>query len=180
MSKRWMVAAIAAVGLAAVAIGGAARGSRAGAGGDETQACDPGAKPANFNFTLKDLDGKDVSLASFKGKVVLLDFWATWCGPCKIEIPWFMEFHQKYKDRGFTVVGISSDDTIDKLKPFAAEYKMNYPVLQGLGRDDVHDAFGPVYGLPTTLLIGRDGRICKTHMGLKPKAQFEKEILGLL
>jgi len=179
MSKRWFVASIAAVGLAAVANSGAGRGGWFQSG-RAAGVCDPNAKPANFDFTLKDLSGNDVRLSSFKGKVILLDFWATWCGPCKLEIPWFVEFQQKFQNRGFTVVGISSDDTPDQLRPFVAEYKMNYPVLQGLGRDDVHDAFGPVWGLPTTLIIGRDGRICSKHMGLAPKGQFEKEILGLL
>jgi thiol-disulfide isomerase/thioredoxin len=179
MSKAWVVASIAAVGLAVVAINGSDRGGWS-PGRGTAAACDPDARPANFNFALKDLNGGDVRLSSFKGKVILLDFWATWCGPCKLEIPWFIEFQQKYRARGFTVVGISSDDTLEKLRPFVDEYKMSYPVLQGLGRDDVHDAFGPVYGLPTTLLISRDGRICRTHMGLVTKGQFEKEIVGLL
>jgi thiol-disulfide isomerase/thioredoxin len=179
MSKRWMVAALAAVGLAAVAISGVGKTPSASEG-EAATACDPNAKPANLEFTLKDLNGSDVKLSSYKGKVILLDFWATWCGPCKLEIPWFNEFHQKYKDKGFTVVGISADDELDKLKPFVAEYRMSYPVLQGLGRDDVQEALGPVWGLPTTLLISRDGKICKKHMGLAPKAEFEKEILGLL
>jgi len=180
MSKRWIVAAVAAVGLAAVAINGLGVPSSRSATGEATGACDPNAKPANFNFTMKDVNGNDVKLSSYKGQVILLDFWATWCGPCKLEIPWFTEFQQKYKDRGFTVIGISSDDELAALKPFVTQYKMNYPVLQGLGRDDVHEAFGPVPGLPTTLLIGRDGRICKKHIGLAPKAEFEKDILGLL
>jgi peroxiredoxin len=179
MDKRWFVAAVLAAALAAVAISGkgifSTTGEAAGAG-----ACDPAAKAANFNFTLKDVSGKDVSLASFKGKVILLDFWATWCGPCKVEIPWFMEFQQKYKARGLVVVGISSDDPIEKLKPFVAQQQFNYVILQGLDRDDVHDAFGPIWGLPTTYLISRDGKLCKKHMGLAPKEQFEKEILGLL
>jgi thiol-disulfide isomerase/thioredoxin len=179
MSKAWIVASIAAAGLAVVAINGSDRGGWS-PGGDTAAACDSDARPANFDFVLKDLSGRDVKLSSFKGNVILLDFWATWCGPCKLEIPWFIEFQQKYGERGFTVVGISSDDTLEKLKPFVAEYKMSYPVLQGLGRDDVHDAFGPVYGLPTTLLISRDGRICRKHMGLVTKGQFEKEIVGLL
>jgi peroxiredoxin len=178
MSKRWIVAAAAAVGLAAVAIGGVGGSTWSGRGA--SSACDPNAKPANLNFTLKDINGNDVKLSSFKGKVVLLNFWATWCGPCKIEIPWFNEFHQKYKDRGFVVVGISADDTVEQLKPFVAEYKMTYPVLVGLGREDVQEALGPVWGLPTTLLISRDGKICSTHMGLGPRAEFEKGILGLL
>ena len=179
MDKRWLVAAGLAVALAAVVISGtgifSTAGEAAGAG-----ACDPSAKPANLNFTLKDVNGRDVSLATFKGKVILLNFWATWCGPCKIEIPWFMEFQQKYKDKGLVVVGISSDDTIEKLKPFVAQQQFNYVILQGLDREDVHDAFGPIWGLPTTYLIGRDGKLCKKHMGLAPKEQFEKEILGLL
>ena len=180
MSMRWILAAVAAVGLAAVAISGLGGPSGLSATDAAAGACDPNAKPANLSFTMKDVNGYDVKLSSYKGQVILLDFWATWCGPCKVEIPWFMEFQQKYKDKGFTVVGISSDDELATLKPFVARYKMNYPVLQGLGRDDVHEAFGPVYGLPTTIVIGRDGKICKTHMGLAPKAQIEKEILGLL
>lgn len=179
MSNRWVLASIVAVGLAAVAISGRGKSSVTSKG-EPAGACDPNAKAANFNFTMKDVDGNDVKLASYKGKVILLDFWATWCGPCKMEIPWFKEFHQKYQDKGFTVVGISSDDAIEQLRPFVAEYKMNYPVLQGLGRDDVHEAFGPVWGLPTTLIISRDGKICRRHLGLAPRAEFEKEILGLL
>ena len=132
------------------------------------------------NFTLKDVNGKDVKLSSYNGKVVLVNFWATWCGPCKIEIPWFNEFQQKYQDKGFVVLGISADDTVEQLKPFVAQYKMTYPVLVGLGRDDVQEALGPVYGLPTTLLISRDGKVCQKHMGLAKKAEFEKGILGLL
>jgi len=178
MNKRWIVAAAAAVGLAAATINGV--GGAPWPTGDVAGACDPNAKPANLNFTLKDLGGKDVKLSSFKGKVILLNFWATWCGPCKIEIPWFNEFHQKYKDKGFLVLGISADDTVEQLKPFVAENKMTYPVLVGKGRDDVQEALGPVWGLPTTLIISRDGKVCHTHMGLAKKADFEKGILGLL
>jgi thiol-disulfide isomerase/thioredoxin len=178
MSKRWIVSAAAAVGLALVAINGFGGQTRAAA--PAAGVCDPNAKPANMNFTLKDIGGKDVKLASFKGKVVLLNFWATWCGPCKVEIPWFNEFQQKYQDKGFVVLGISADDTVEQLQPFVAQYKMTYPVLVGLGRDDVQEALGPVWGLPTTLLISRDGKICKKHMGLAQKAEFEKGIVGLL
>jgi thiol-disulfide isomerase/thioredoxin len=175
---RWIVAAAAAAGLAAVAISGAGSQSKPAAGA--AGARDPNAKPANLNFTLKDISGKDVKLSSYKGKVVLLNFWATWCGPCKVEIPWFNEFQQKYQDKGFVVLGVSADDTVEQLRPFVAQYKMSYPVLVGLGRDDVQEALGPVYGLPTTLLISRDGKICQRHMGLARKAEFEKSILGLL
>ena len=178
MSKRWILAAAAALGLAAVTINGA--GGAARSPGEFSGECDPNAKPANLNFTLKDLGGRDVKLSSYKGKVILLNFWATWCGPCKIEIPWFNEFHQKYKDRGLVVLGISADDTVEQLKPFVAEYKMSYPVLVGKGREDVQEALGPVWGLPTTLIIGRDGRTCHKHTGLAKKAEFEKGILGLL
>jgi thiol-disulfide isomerase/thioredoxin len=112
--------------------------------------------------------------------VILLDFWATWCGPCKVEIPGFVEMQNTYGPKGFQVIGISIDDKADQLKPFAAEYKMNYPVLQGLGRDDVTDALGPILGLPTTLIIGRDGRICAAHAGMTSKETFENQIKELL
>ena len=86
---------------------------------------------ANLNFVLKDADGKDFHLASQKGKVILLDFWATWCPPCKVEIPWFVEFQQKYGPQGLAVIGVSVDDPASKLKPFAQQYKINYPLLIG-------------------------------------------------
>jgi len=142
--------------------------------------CPADAKPANLDFTLKDIDGKDVSLQSFKGKVVLLDFWATWCGPCKVEIPHFIEFQQKYGAKGLHVVGISVDDPVDKLTPYVKEMGMNYPVLQGLGHDDVQDAYGPILGIPVSVIISRDGKICATHTGLTGKDVFEQEIKSLL
>jgi thiol-disulfide isomerase/thioredoxin len=145
-----------------------------------TAKCAANAKPADLSFTLKDIDGKDVALASLKGKVVLLDFWATWCGPCKIEIPWFIEFQNKYGKDGLQVVGISTDDTQPKLKAYAAQMKMNYTILQGLDRDDVQDAFGPLFGIPVTMVISRDGKMCAKHVGLSSKDRFEQEIKSLL
>ncbi len=145
----------------------------------EGAACMANAKPANFDFTMKDVDGNQVSLASYKGKVVLLNFWATWCGPCKAEIPGFVRLQEKYRDQ-LVIVGYSVDDTAEKAKAYAAEYKMNYPILLGEGREDVQDAYGPIWGIPASFLISKDGKVCRKHMGIAPEAVFEKEIVALM
>jgi len=131
-------------------------------------------------FSLKDADGKMVHLSDYKGKVVLLDFWATWCGPCKIEIPWFMEFEKQFKDQGFAVVGVSMDeDGWTAIKPYVQNMKMNYRVL--LGDDAVSAAYGGLESLPTTVLISREGRIASTHIGVSMgKEEFKNEIVKLL
>ena len=135
-------------------------------------------KPAP-DFALSDAQGKSMRLADFKGKVVLLDFWATWCGPCKIEIPWFIEFQRQYKDRGFSVIGVSMDeDGWQAVRPFVERVKMNYPVV--LGNDQTAAAFGGVEVLPTTFIIDREGRIVASHEGLTSKAEFENAIKELL
>ena len=149
------------------------------AAGAETPACMANPKQANWDFKLKDLDGKEVSLASYKGKVVLLNFWATWCGPCKAEIPGFVELQEKYRDK-LTIVGYSVDDTAELARKYAAEYKMNYPILLGEGREDVQDAFGPIWGIPASFIISKDGTVCRKHMGIAPKAVFEKEVVALM
>jgi thiol-disulfide isomerase/thioredoxin len=136
-------------------------------------------KPARLDFTLKDMHGVDVNLASFKGKVILLNFWATWCGPCRAEIPSLVELQEQYAD-DLVVLGLSVDDTADKLLPYAAEFKMNYPVLVGNGREDVQEAFGPLFGIPVSVIIGRDGLIAKKHSGIATKEQIEREIKALL
>jgi len=145
----------------------------------DATACMANAKPANLDFTFKDLDGKDVTLSSFKGKVVLLNFWATWCGPCKAEIPGFVELQEQYK-KDLVIVGFSVDDTAEKARAFATEYKVNYPILLGEGREELQDAYGPIWGIPASFLISRDGIVCRKHMGIAPKAVFEKEILALM
>jgi thiol-disulfide isomerase/thioredoxin len=187
MSVRWVIATAACLGLALLTLNASPdlhldflHGDEAGGAPVATSACPANAKPANMNFTLKDVDGKDVKLAALKGKVVLLDFWATWCGPCKIEIPWFIEFQNKYGKDGLQVVGVSTDDTPAKLKPYVAQMKMNYTVLQGLDRDDIQDAYGPLFGIPVTILISRDGKVCNKHVGLSSRDAFEKEIKSLL
>ena len=136
-------------------------------------------KPAPLHFTLKDMNGADVQLASFKGKVILLNFWATWCGPCKAEIPSLVELQQQYGD-DLVILGFSVDDPVEKMKPYAAQYKINYRLLVGNGREDVQEAFGPLFGIPVSVIIGRDGNIAKKHSGIATKAQFEREIKALL
>ena len=148
----------------------------------DARLCDANPAPANLNFVLKDASGKNFDLASQKGKVIILDFWATWCPPCKVEIPWFVEFQSKYGPKGLAVIGVSVDDPPAKLTPFVQQYKMNYPVLVGDGRDDIKGPQGYDTGLvlPKTVIIGRDGRICKAHVGLSVKEKFEQEIKALL
>lgn len=136
-------------------------------------------KVAPLGFTLKDMNGVDVKLASFKGKIILLNFWATWCPPCKVEIPYLVELQDQYRN-DLVILGFSVDDTPAQLRPFAAEYKINYPLLVGNGREDVQDAFGPMWGIPVSVIVGRDGKIVKKHSGIASKEQIEREIQALL
>ena len=130
-------------------------------------------------FALKDADGKVVRLEDYKGKVVLLDFFATWCGPCKIEIPWFMELERKNKDRGFSVLGVSMDDEgWEVVKPFLADLGVNYRVV--IGNDSTAQLYGGVDALPTTFLIDRNTRIAAVHIGLASRKVFEDGIEQLL
>jgi len=135
-------------------------------------------KPAP-DFTLKDAEGKPVKLSDYRGKVVLLNFWATWCGPCKIEIPWFMDFEQQYKDKNFAVVGVSLDeDGWDAVKPYLESRKVNYRVV--VGTEQVAQLYGDVDSLPTTFMIDREGRIAAIHVGLVSKNDYIHDIVQLL
>ena len=162
--------------LAVLAIVAAVGSAPAAAGPTD---CDAKRKPADLNFTLKDVNGKDVALSSFAGKVIVLNFWATWCGPCKVEIPGFVDLYRKYRSQGLAIVGISVDDPVAKLKPYVSQMKMSYPVLVGEGRGDVEKAY-PWIGLPNTFIIGRDGIVCRQRTGMATKEQVEALIKGLL
>ncbi len=135
--------------------------------------------PAPLDFTLKDMNGADVELDSFEGKVVLINFWATWCTPCKAEIPDLVAMQEKYKD-DFVVLGISVDDTAEQIKPYAVEYKVNYPMLVGNKRLDVQDALGPLGAVPVSILVDREGIIALKHTGIFTREQLETEIRSLL
>jgi peroxiredoxin len=130
------------------------------------------------DFTLSDAAGNPVQLSRLRGKVVLLNFWATWCQGCKIEIPWFIEFQKKYKDKGLEVVGVSMDDDGWKaVTPYIEEKKVNYTVV--IGNEEVGARFG-VGGMPVTLLIDRDGKVAAAHSGLVKRTDYRKEIELLL
>jgi peroxiredoxin len=131
------------------------------------------------DFTLTDASGRTVKLSDYRGDVVLLNFWATWCSPCKVEIPWFVEFQRTYRDRNFTVLGVSFDDDGWKaVKPYIEAKTVDYPVM--VGDDNVSMEFGGIESLPTTLLIDREGRIAVTHVGLCGRNDYETEIKSLL
>jgi thiol-disulfide isomerase/thioredoxin len=126
-------------------------------------------KMAPLNYTVK----------AFKGKVILLNFWATWCHPCKEEIPDLITLQTRYKD-DIVVLGFSIDDKPEELKEYAAKYQMNYPVLVGAGHENIQEAYGPMWGVPVTIVIGRDGRIAKKQSGIRTLEQFDTEIKRLL
>ena len=135
--------------------------------------------PQAPDFTLTDVNtGAKLSLSDYKGKVVLLDFWATWCGPCRIEIPWFVEMQQKYQSQGFVVIGAATRDSEDAVKKFYQQFHLNYPVA--MGNDDLSAQYGGLIGLPTSFVIGRDGRIYSEHTGTTGEDVFEGEIEQLL
>jgi cytochrome c biogenesis protein CcmG/thiol:disulfide interchange protein DsbE len=136
-------------------------------------------KPAP-DFTLQDGDGKPVKLSDLRGKVVVLNFWATWCGPCALEIPWFIEFEKQFKSRGLEIVGVSMDeDGWKAIKPYVASHSMNYRIV--LGTDSVGQLYGGVDSLPTTFIIDRQGRFAfPPHVGLPGKNEYLTEIQTVL
>ena len=127
------------------------------------------------DFSLEALDGKSMRLSDLRGKAVLLNFWATWCGPCKIEMPWFVELQNQYGSQGLQIVGVAMDDSgKDEIAKFAKEMGVNYPVL--LGKEAVGDEYGGVPALPESFFISRDGRIVDKIIGLRGKAEIEDAI----
>jgi cytochrome c biogenesis protein CcmG/thiol:disulfide interchange protein DsbE len=184
--NRWWIAGAAAFGLALATIpflsgehgGAGATAPRSDKAASVCRINPP--KTAPLNYTLKDMNGKEVRLADYKGKVIMLNFWATWCGPCQAEIPMFVKLQDKYREQGLVFLGVSVDDDPPTLQSYAGRMKMNYPVLVGADHEEVQEAYGPMVGIPTTMLIGRDGSICTKYMGAQSLERFESDIKALL
>ena len=136
-----------------------------------------GRKPAP-DFRLIELDGKSIQLSGLKGKVVLLDFWATWCPPCQAEIPHFVALYAAYREKGLEIVGVSLDDGPEVVRSFVKQKGIPYPV--GLGSQSLAQLYGGIRGIPTTFLIDKQGRIAKMYVGYQDKSVFESQIKTLL
>jgi peroxiredoxin len=151
----------------------------------ESRSAGPGLSVSNVkgkpapDFTLPTIDGKEVKLSDLRGKAVLVNFWATWCGPCKVEIPWFLDLQKQYGSQGLVILGIAMDDNPDVVPKFAQEMKIDYPIL--LGNEKVAEQYGGVEGLPQTFYVGRDGKIIRKVAGIVSHSDVEdgiKEALG--
>jgi cytochrome c biogenesis protein CcmG/thiol:disulfide interchange protein DsbE len=131
------------------------------------------------NFSLKTADGKTVELARLKGKVVLVNFWATWCGPCRKEMPDFVEVYKQKKSKGLEIVSISLDREGWKVViPFVKQYGINFPVV--VGNAELADAYGGMEYIPTTFIVDRSGMIVDKHIGMMPKQLLEQKLQPLL
>jgi len=130
------------------------------------------------DFSLPQLNGQSLQLSAYRGKVVLLDFWATWCTPCREEIPHLVELQNKYRGQGLQIIGVSMDDSPEPVREFYQRFQMNYPVV--MGNADIGEIYGGVLGLPIAFVIGRDGRISAKHIGATDVSVLEQDIRGLL
>jgi peroxiredoxin len=181
--RKWALAAVSALALALLTFPMLMSGTREGvtnvadAEMPENATC-TGEGAANFDFTLKTPGGGTVNLADYKGRVVLLNFWGTWCPPCRVEVPAFVEVQEAYRDRGLVIVGVAVEDTDEAVSAFASEMGINYPLA--MTQDDLEHAYGPIYGLPLSFFIARDGSICRKHFGELTKERVEQEIAPLL
>jgi thiol-disulfide isomerase/thioredoxin len=184
--KKTALIAVAAIAVIVIAAHYADKATRLSVGGGNFKKADnsESGKPAP-DFTLKDLDGRNVELSQYRGKVVLVNFWATWCDPCRVEIPWLIEMQQKYSAKGFSVLGIAMDeDGKSVVAPFVEKEQfevegggkslMNYPIV--IGNEDVVDKFGGLFGYPTSVLISRDGKQIKRITGLISYDEIAKAI----
>ena len=178
MDRKWIIAGVSALALGVLTLPVWLTGPTTTAMGDTAGAACKAEGPANLELTLKDMNGADYPLSQLKGKVVLVNFWASWCAPCLAEIPEFIKVREEYHDKGFEILGISTDDTPEQLRAFAEKNKTNYPLVQV--NDAAEEAYGPVFGLPTSILVARDGSVCKRHFGPLSKEQLEKELKSLL
>jgi peroxiredoxin len=183
MKSRWIAAVAAASALALLIVPLILHTERLESKSKATEAASAAPKKsegtaANLDLTFKDMNGTAVRLADYKGKVILLNVWATWCGPCELEIPELVEAYSKYKDKGVVVLGISLDDPAETLREYAPKKQMNYPLL--LWDDAFDEAYGPIVGVPITFFIGRDGTISRRHFGPVTKERIEQEIKALL
>jgi len=175
MKSRWIAAAAAACAVALLVV---PMMLKSAAPGEELRETPNPVGTARLDLTLKDMHGADVRLADYKGKVIILNFWATWCGPCQTEIPELVKAYAEYKDQGVVVLGVSIDDSAETLRDYGTQKAMNYPSL--LLTEEVDEAYGPIVGVPITFFIGRDGRIALKHLGPVTAAQVEREIKALL
>jgi len=168
--------AIATLGLIALA-GACGTGPGGGGDGPVTKSAVAVGQIAP-DFELPDLDGNPVSLSDFDGQVRLVDFWATWCAPCREEVPMFKDFHEEFGPEGFALLAISMDDDGALVQEFVAEHDIPYPNL--LGNAEVEQTFGPIVGYPMAFLLDRDGKIVETFVGAKPRKVLEEKIRKLL
>jgi peroxiredoxin len=179
--KRNGIVLIVIIGVVALMIYAGARLSRqtAQAGGGQPPQGSMKAGSMAPDFELKTLDGKPIKLSAYRGKAVLLNFWATWCAPCKVEMPWFVDFYKQYQAQGLEVVGVALDDSShDEIANFVKDMNINYTILQGT--EDVGDAYGGVDVFPTTFFIDRNGKIVNVVYGLKDHSSLEDDIKSAL
>jgi len=167
-TNRWLRAAAVALAVAYWPACAADEGTPAGP-----------AVTANLDFKLKDMDGREVSLADYRGRPILLNFWATWCGPCKAETPYLVEFAERYKDKHLAVLGVSFDDTPDDIKTFAQQFKVNYPLFVGRDQDKLLEQYEATIALPVSWFIRADGAVVMKAAGIHEKAWFEEQIKAI-